>query len=377
MSSKRESDVQRAVIIFSPDSDMGEIRGFLSQIQWILEREEGVHADFILSKDITCKSTYNEAREVKNHRFSVCDEDDLYLRSLSDAEEMAEGCLVEPEFLLELRANDRADSTLKFYRNAVESLSFLGKDPRDMSETDLIKWLLRLKRDYAESTAYKYQCCVKRYFRWLRSGNLNAGSYPGCVEWLDIGPNPRFSFKDVLSREDIERMADAAERQRDRTLLWVGYESGARPGELLGIKLGDVQFDRYGALVTVDGKTGKRKIRLVESAPELKRWLDAHPEGDNPEAALCWSQKGGSLARYSWSRILKGLASKAGIEKRVHPYLLRHSRVTHLAGKSLNEAQLREIFGWSRGSDMPFAYIHMSGRIMDEVILNLYGVDTI
>lgn len=141
------------------------------------------------------------------------------------------------------------------------------------------------------------------------------------------------------------------------------------------MKIGDIEFDQYGALINVDGKTGKREIRLVESVDILKKWLKVHPRGEDPDAALCWSQKGGSLARYSWSRILTKLAERAGIEKKVHPHLLIHFRATHLVEEGLTEMQLRKIFGWTRKSNMPSVYVHLSRQDTDEAILNLHGIE--
>jgi len=40
--------------------------------------------------------------------------------------------------------------------------------------------------------------------------------------------------------------------------------------------VGDVEFDRLGAVIIVRGKTGMRRIRLIESVPDLQRWLAVH-----------------------------------------------------------------------------------------------------
>jgi len=56
----------------------------------------------------------------------------------------------------------------------------------------------------------------------------------------------------------------------------------------------------------------------------------------------------------SFANILKDLAKKAGIKKKVNPHNFRHSRATHLAGK-LPEAVMKEFFGWAQSSKMaPF-----------------------
>lgn len=47
------------------------------------------------------------------------------------------------------------------------------------------------------------------------------------------------------------------------------YECGLRIGELLNLKLKNVEFDKYGAILTVHDKTGRRRIRLIATVPYL------------------------------------------------------------------------------------------------------------
>ena len=61
------------------------------------------------------------------------------------------------------------------------------------------------------------------------------------------------------------------------------------------------------------------------------------------------------------------------MNKHVHPHLLRHSRATHLAN-ILTEAQMREYFGWTKSSDMPEIYVHLSGRDVDDTLFKHYGI---
>jgi ribosomal protein L40E len=159
-------------------------------------------------------------------------------------------------------------------------------------------------------------------------------------------------------------------------LIHVGYESGCRAGELLALRLKDVELDRYGAVIVVRGKTGKRRIRLVESVPDLQLWLRMHPRKGDSGAPLWPSRADGSRAMTvgRFNHLLRCTARKAGLRKRVYPHLLRHSRATHLA-KVLTEAQLREYFGWTRASDIPARYVHLSGRDVDRTLLRHYGIE--
>jgi len=71
--------------------------------------------------------------------------------------------------------------------------------------------------------------------------------------------------------------------------------------------------------------------------------------------------------------ILRKIAKRAGIRKKVNPHAFRHARATHLA-KFLTEAQMKEFFGWVQDSDMASVYVHLSGRDVDRAILQLYGM---
>jgi len=70
---------------------------------------------------------------------------------------------------------------------------------------------------------------------------------------------------------------------------------------------------------------------------------------------------------------VRGLAERAGIKKRVTPYSFRHGRATQLANH-LTESQLCQHFGWRQGSNMPRIYVHLSGRDVDNRLLELHGL---
>jgi ribosomal protein L40E len=88
----------------------------------------------------------------------------------------------------------------------------------------------------------------------------------------------------------------------------------------------------------------------------------------------------GTNSRYKvWNygtakEVLKKIAKKAGIKKRVYPHLFRHSRATYLANH-LTEAQMKQYFGWVQGSEMASVYVHLSGRDVDNALLKLNGLE--
>ena len=153
-----------------------------------------------------------------------------------------------------------------------------------------------------------------------------------------------------------------------------------------------VKFDEYGALISVTGKTGQRTIRLINSVPDLTVWMNCHPLKNEDNFNL-WtvmrkrvprdfesSKVKTQISFYSERLRIKGLQylmwrlkDRAGINKRIHPHLLRHTRLTELA-KKLTEQELKIFAGWTPDSKMAAQYVHLSGRDIDNSILRINGI---
>ncbi|MEK6979375.1 MAG: tyrosine-type recombinase/integrase [Candidatus Micrarchaeota archaeon] len=256
---------------------------------------------------------------------------------------------------------------------------WLQKPFKEATKDDLINLIGSLEtKDYAEHTKYDFKIVLKMFYKWLKG---NDEIFPPEIRWL----TPKLKNENhklpehLLTEDEVLKMAEMATTQRDRAFITVLYESGCRIGEILSLRMKNVSFDQYGAVLRVTGKTGDRRVRIIMAAPILTSWIDIHPARKDPEAAL-WPQSATNYSdknrylRYASIYVLvKTLAEKAGIRKRVHPHLFRHSRATALANK-LTESQMKEHFGWTQGSDMASTYVHLSGRDVDNALLQVYSL---
>jgi hypothetical protein len=68
------------------------------------------------------------------------------------------------------------------------------------------------------------------------------------------------------------------------------------------------------------------------------------------------------------------VTKRAGMKRRIHPHLFRHTRATILAANNLAEAPLELQMGWVPGSRQTRTYFHLSGRQQDNAVLRSYGV---
>jgi integrase/recombinase XerD len=231
---------------------------------------------------------------------------------------------------------------------------------------------------YSENTKHDIKIIIKKYFQWLRGCNEDEHEYPEEVRWIKTAlKKKRLLPEALLTGQELRMLVEATENQRDRALILTHYESGCRIGETLSLRLVNVTFDQYGAVIIVDGKTGPRRVRVIAAAPALASWLSSHPLRNNPNAPL-WVGIG-TVARYEpldyegVRTLLRRLVRRTGLNKRVYSHLMRHTRATELANV-LTEAQMKEHFGWARGSDMPSVYVHLSGRDVDSALLKAHGI---
>lgn len=288
-------------------------------------------------------------------------------------------------------AEGLSKARMEYYLNRLSLLAqWIKKDFEKANKND-VKSVMRKVNEmpYTEWTKKDYRVTLKKFYKWLRKID-EKGVYPEEVSWITTTAKKDKQDLpcDLLTEEDISKMIGAAEHPRDKALISMLYESGCRVGEISSLRIGDVKFDDYGIVIIVGGKTGQRRLRLVASVPYLSGWLNIHPEKNNPQAPL-WVvigtskniHKSSKKYKLNWSynlkyravsNMIKNAAKKAGIKKNVYPHLFRHSRATYLADK-LTEAQLKVIFGWRQSSKMPGVYVHLSGRDVDDAVLNLYG----
>ncbi len=254
---------------------------------------------------------------------------------------------------------------------------WLNKDFSEATKEDLINLVNEIDtKGYADHTCYDLKIVLKLFYKWLLGNDEEA---PSVIKWLKPKlKNEKHKLpEELLTVEEVQRLANSTTNPRDKALILILYESGCRIGELLYLKLKNIQFDNYGGVLRVSGKTGDRRVRIIASVQVLTVWLQEHPDKDNPNAPL-WPAR---LGRYkpepmsypSLLEVLRHATVSCGIRKRVHPHLFRHSRATALANK-LTEAQMKEFFGWVQGSDMASTYVHLSGRDVDSALLQMYSM---
>jgi integrase/recombinase XerC len=133
---------------------------------------------------------------------------------------------------------------------------------------------------------------------------------------------------------------------RDRALIELAYSSGLRLSELAGLDI--ERLDLATGEVRVWGKGSKERIVPVGAAAReaIEAWLALRSELAAPdEQALFVSERGKRVTPRSIQRRLAQWAVKQGLQRHVHPHMLRHSFASHVLQSSGDLRAVQEMLG--------------------------------
>ncbi len=262
---------------------------------------------------------------------------------------------------------------VKYIYYLIRLAQWLGMDFEKAKKEDIKRLVTEIEKcNYVDFSKSELKTAVKKLYKWLRDSE----DYPPEVKWIKPGNRKLSRIKlpeELLTEDDVVNLINSTQNVRNKAFVSMLYETRCRIGEILFIRLKHISFDQYGAQILVDGKTGRRRIRIISSVPYLTEWINKHPDKGNPQAYLWPGLKGKVLSYGAAAKMLEILANKAGIKKKVNPHNFRHSRATYPANH-LTEAQMKKYFGWVQASDMASIYVHLSGRDVDNAILKVYGL---
>ncbi len=251
--------------------------------------------------------------------------------------------------------------------------------PLEMTESEVHKCLEWLKsKCHTDQSWNGYVAAIRTVYRWKFERDGGEG-FPDSVRKIKLRKVRREDDvrKKILSEREVRALIEVADNQRDKALVGSDWEGGFRPGELLSMTVGGCEKTSAGFNVTVTGKTGTRTLPIVVMAPLLEMWLYCHPAREDRESPLWTKRKGNRFVSIKYSevaKIIKVLARRAGLTRRVHMYMMRHSQCTEYARHRIGDSMMRKVFGWTPGSQMPAIYTHLVPGDVEDTVLALRGV---
>jgi integrase/recombinase XerD len=255
------------------------------------------------------------------------------------------------EYLLKLELKRYANNTAKTYIQCFEKFinSQKEQDLMRINEQDIQHYLQQLIQ-HKKSNSYVNQMInsIKFYYEIVKE-------MPNRFYSVER-PRKEFTLPKVLSKEEIKNIIDAAGTIKHRCILSLMYSSGIRIGELLQLKIEDIDSKRM--LIRVNQGKGKRD-RMTLLSEKVLLDLRIYYQQTRPKNYLFESPDGQMYSASSVQKILKKAAITCGIRKNVNPHMLRHSFATHLLESGTDLRYIQTLLG-HKSSKTTEIYTHVA-----------------
>jgi len=225
------------------------------------------------------------------------------------------------------------------------------RTPGEVTAAQLREFIYFLKDlGLAATTIRRQISALRTYYKFLVGEGIVARDPSERIE----SPKRWRTLPAVLTVADVERLLAAPNTDeplaiRDRALLEFAYATGVRVSELVGLTLQDILFEEGVARVFGKGSkerlvpVGRRALGAVALyAREIRPTLEKRGVG---RGALFLNARGGPLSRVGAWGVIKKMAKRAGLTKRVTPHTLRHTFATHLLEGGADLRAVQEMLG--------------------------------
>lgn len=251
------------------------------------------------------------------------------------------------------------------------------------------------RRNFSEQTIENYASCVRKFFDWSNKDhpkNINESDIRRFLSLFDQ-PNTQRAYhsaikkfyaiclnqKDkfryipyckksnklpiVLSVDEIQAMFNACDNLKHKVILAILYSCGLRVSELINLKWSHIDRSRMIVnIVQAKGKKDRQVALPVNLIPILEKYYLQYKPKEyvlNGQTELQYSER-------SVGQVIKQLAEKSGIKKRVYTHLIRHCTFTHMVEMGSDINIIQKIAGHSNVKTT-MVYCHISDSLISKI----------
>lgn len=216
-------------------------------------------------------------------------------------------------------------------------LAHARTQPDTLDDTHIRAYLL--ERIQIDDVSLAYHSQAVSAIRFLFAHVLGN---PGAAQDVPR-PRPERRLPTVLGKEDARRLIEAPVNPKHRALLGLLYSAGLRVGEVVRLRVDDLDAER-GLIRVRSGKGRKDRYTLLsrKALHDVREYIRLY-------GPTTWLFPGARPTRHITVRTAQHVVAtarkKAGITKRASAHTLRHSFATHLLEAGTDLRHIQELLG--------------------------------
>lgn len=259
------------------------------------------------------------------------------------------------QMIKEMKLRNFVQSTQNEYLKAMDDLvAFCSLPPEEITLEQIKEFLIHFKNNTvvrgrtgrSPRTVNRHRSGIIFYYKYILKRYHYSTEIP---PMKTVQKNPT-----ILSVDEVKSLIDSVHKAQYRVILMIFYSTGLRLSEVKNLKITDIDSKRM--IINIrNGKGGKDRQAIL--TPMILKMLREYWE-ENPNKHSKWLftpsvnsfEKGfvnKPMSHTAYNYIFKVATKAAGIKKKVHPHVLRHSFSVHMLEKGVNLRHIQFLLGHS------------------------------
>ena len=263
------------------------------------------------------------------------------------------------KFSKQIRIENYSEQTIKNYLSALNLfLKYIQNlNIKEVTDKDIQDYLYycKSKKKYSYSSMKQVIAAISYLYKKVFNKPI-----PDALNVKFRKPN---TLPNVLSQKEISKILSVTTNLKHKTILLLIYSAGLRLGELLNLKISDI--DSQSMKIHIRQGKGK-KDRYIMLSENVLNILREYYKMYKPEEFIIEGQNGGKYSPKSVQSVFKRALLKAGIKKKATVHTLRHSFATHLLDDGTDIRYIQELLGHKR-LETTQIYTHVSSYSINKI----------
>lgn len=237
----------------------------------------------------------------------------------------------------ELQQRNYSIRTVQIYSNCLKSfLKWLEYDVSKINREKIVDFIIYLQsRDRAPKTINLYKEAIKFFCSQILKLSIPFD--------IKLSKEPR-KLPVILSRHEIQNILEMVNNRKHKTLLSLAYGSWLRVWEVVNLRIGDIDIEKF----VIHIKSAKwQKDRITILPNKILNDIKILMKGKSWSEFLFHSEQGGWLVKRTAQNVFHQAVVKSGVKKQVSFHSLRHSFATHLLENGTDIRYIQKLLGHS------------------------------
>lgn len=201
---------------------------------------------------------------------------------------------------------------------------YFNKPVSTINSMDIRMYMGSLIEGRAEATVNTKMTPIRDFFSWLQNEEYIIANPTKKVKAIKEPKRERVP----LTNEQVELLRESLVDKRDKAIVEFMLSTGCRIGELVGVKISDIDWSRKTLLVIGKGDKERRIYFNDRAKIYMKKYIKERL--GNSEYLICSNNKPyNQISVRGVQKVVSRIKDASGIDANIHAHIFRHTFATH------------------------------------------------